>query len=100
MVVGTPESLKALGAQLQTAGDFVNAPSKNWPPEVAHPLISGPYKDVPDFQLSFHLVGDAPLSTVAPQTRRNMPAPLLLAVAACTVVGALTILRWVVSYAI
>lgn len=100
MVVGTPESLKALGAQLQTAGDFASKASQGWAPEVAHPLIYGPYKDVPDFQLSFHLAGDAPLSTAAPHTRRNMPAPLLLVVAACAIVGAVTIFRWVVSYAI
>jgi len=100
MVVGSAEALKTLGTQLQAAGDFVSKPSKDWPAEVAHPLVAGPYRDVPDFQLTFHLVGDAPLSTAAPHIRRTMPAPLFLVIAACAVVGAVTIFRWVVSYAI
>ena len=100
MVVCSAEALKTLGTQLQAAGDFVSKPSKDWPAEVAHPLVAGPYRDVPDFQLTFHLVGDAPLSTAAPHIRRTMPAPLFLVVAACAVVGAVTIFRWVVSYAI
>lgn len=100
MVVGSAEALKTLGAQLQAAGELVSKPSKDWPPEVAHPLVDGPYKDVPDFQLTFHLVGDATLSTAAPHIRRNMPTPLFLVIAACAVVGAVTIFRWLVSYAI
>jgi hypothetical protein len=100
MVVGSAEALKTLGAQLQRAGDHVSKPSKDWPPEVARPLVAGPYKDVPDFQLTFHLVGDASLFTTTSHIRRNIPVPLFLVIAACAVVGAVTIFRWVVSYAI
>jgi hypothetical protein len=99
MVVGTPESLKSLGVQLQTAGDFMNESSKDWPSEVASPIVSGPYKDIPDFQLTFHIAGNAPISKATPLVRRNMPAPLFVIIAVCAVVGALTIFRWVVSYA-
>lgn len=100
MVIGTPEGLKELGAQLQTAGEFASKSSTNWPTEIAHPWVAGPYKDVPDFQLSFHIAGDIPISAVLPLTRRSMPTPLLLVISACAVVGLITIVRWVVSIAI
>ncbi len=99
MIVGTRSSLKALGQQLVAAADAEPSSSStaNWPIEVSHPAVAGPYKDVPDFALSFHLEGSSPASEVLPLRRRNLPAPLFLAVAICAMVGLITIFRWVVA---
>lgn len=98
MVVGTAESLKALGSQLMAAGEFPVTSLTDFPPEVARPLTCGPYKDIPDFQLTFHLMGNAPLSAMVPHSRRNMPAAVFVVIAVCALVGVFTIFRCVVSY--
>lgn len=99
MVIGTPNAIKALGETLMTASDSaLGEATDRWPREVAAPVIIGPYKDIPDFSLSFHVQGTAPLSEVAPLTRRSLPTPLFFGVAVCTVIGAVTLIRWVLNY--
>jgi hypothetical protein len=101
MVVGDRRSLKALGQQLVAAADTEPSSSsskENWPVEVLHPAVAGPYADVPDFALSFHLEGSTPASELLPLRRRNLPAPLLFAATICAVVGVITIVRWAVTH--
>ena len=99
MVVGSPSAMRALGQQLVTAADDSTAVTERWPKEIASPSFVGPYRDVPDFQLSFHLKGTAPLDEIAPLRRRNVRAPVFLAVAACTIIGAVTAWRWFIAWA-
>lgn len=54
MVIGTADELHRLGQQLLAVGQFP-VQEGNWPAEVAHPMVVGPYRDAPDFQLSFHV---------------------------------------------
>lgn len=102
MVVGNRPSLKALGQQLVAAADVeASSPSaQGWPVKIAHPEVVGPYKDIPDFSLSFHLEGPSPAAEVFPLQRRGLPTPLFVAVAVCAAVGLFTIGRWVVAYAL
>ena len=100
MVVGSPDSLKQLAQQLLTAVEaHPEKTSESWPPEIVAPRIIGPYTDMPDFALSFHIKGAAPLSEVVPLKRRTLPTPLFLAVAVCAITGVVTLLRWLLSYA-
>ena len=100
MVVGSPAALKELGEQLTRVPIPEDRPMPpGWPPEVAAPEVVGPYKDIPDFSLSFHVHGDKPSVEVLPLTRRAMPTPFFFVVAALTVVGAVTVIRWVLGYA-
>lgn len=102
MVVGDRNALRALGQQLVAAADAEDSspPTQGWPVEVSHPVVVGPYKDVPEFSLSFHLQDSSQTSKVLPLRRCNLPAPIFLAVTACTVVGLVTIFRWAVGYAL
>jgi hypothetical protein len=102
MVVGDRSALKSLGQQLVAAAEVETAaPSaQNWPVEIAHPDVVGPYKDIHGFALSFHLAGPSQAAEVLPLRRRGMPTPLFIAVAVCAAVGLFTIGRWVVAYAL
>lgn len=101
MIVGDCPALEALGRQLMEAAPVANADRfvTGWPPKVAAPPIIGAYRDLPGFQLSFHLKGEAPLDTLLPLRRRTLWTPLWLAVALCAVTGAVNIARWLVSLA-
>jgi len=100
MIVGSASALRALGQDLITAADSPPTSASPFPPQVATPAVTGPFKDRPDFTLSFHLPGSSPLTEVAPLRRQATPTPVFLAVAVCAVVGAITLLRWLVGYAL
>ena len=96
MVVGTPSSFKVLGQQLLAAAESdSNSATASWPTQVANPDIVGPYTDIPDFKLSFHLQGSSPLESILPIGRRSMPGLLIFAVAAFAFIGTVAIVRWI-----
>lgn len=94
MVVGSPAMMRDLGKQLVAAADESTTVAERWPKEIARPRVVGPYSDVCDYRFSFHLIGSAPLSEVAPIRHRNLHPIVFLAIGACTVVGAIAIWRW------
>lgn len=102
MVVGSRLSLKTLGQQLIAAADAEPAspPSRDWPVEVARPTVVGPYVDIPEFRLSFHLEGESPAADVLPLRRSGPPTVLLIAVAVCAAVGLVTLVGWLLVYAL
>ena len=97
MVIGDHESLQALGRQLLDAkpGGAVAVPG--WPQQVASPLVVGPYGDIRNFRLSFHIKGDSVLEEMVPIPRRALRFPVLIVVAILALVGVLTILQWIAS---
>jgi hypothetical protein len=96
MVIGDIESMQALGRQLLEGRPFNGASAPGWPPQIARPTVVGPYGDVRDFRLSFHLKGDRPLEEIVPIPRRGFRLPLLAALGICAVIGAATIAEWIV----
>jgi len=97
MIVGTSSSLKGLGQQLLAAAESDSKSANTpWPPQVACPAIVGPYKNMPEFKLSFHLQGTSPLESILPIRRSGMPTLFVVAVAICAIVGVFTIVRWFV----
>lgn len=99
MVVGTPPSLKALGQQLVEASVKQSAAeATSWPISIAKLEVTGPYSDVAEYSLSFHLQGNSSLSEVIPHGRRGPSTFTFLALGFCAVVGAFTIARWALSY--
>ena len=98
MVVGTPDELRRLGQQLIAVDQF---PVKegNWPAEVAHPMVVSPYVDSPDFQLSFHVAGAAPIPASLPLVRRNPHGAVTLSVLVLALIGLVSVARWVASHA-
>jgi hypothetical protein len=98
MIVGDRTSLSALAMQLQAAVDSPpNAPLASWPAVVANPPVLGPYKDIQDFKLSFHLEGSSPLEQVIPLRRRGPPFLFLVVVAILAVTGIISIARWALA---
>ncbi|MCP5265037.1 MAG: hypothetical protein H6934_02950 [Burkholderiaceae bacterium] len=99
MVIGSRSSLRALGKQLIEATDVTRlaVPDGNEPVKVAHPPVAGPYSDVSDFNLTFHLEGAAPAPEVLPPSRRSPRPVLVVAVLACALVGVVTIIRWIAA---
>ena len=102
MVIGDRQALEALGNQLVAAAKAELSPSSShkWPVEVAHPSVAGPYKDVADFTLSFHLEGLLSAKEILPLRRRNLPAPFFITIAAFALIGFFAALRWVVANAL
>jgi hypothetical protein len=99
MIVGTSDAMRALAQQLLAASDAATAStSDDWPKEIARPTVIGPYTDVPDYGLSFHLRGSAPLEKVVPHRRRNMWWPIFLAIAALAATGLATIWLWFLGH--
>jgi hypothetical protein len=99
MIIGTPASMRALGQELLRASDDpgLERDTVGWPRSIAAPEIVGPYKDSRGFSLSFHLQGTTPLETAAPLQRRTLWPPLFLLVATLTMVGAVSVWRWVLA---
>jgi hypothetical protein len=97
MVVGDRASIKALGEQLLVAAgaEATTEDKGNWPVEISHPAVAGPYKDVPDFSLTFHLEGPAAVAEILPLRRRNLPLLVFIAVAVLAAFGAMTFVRWI-----
>jgi hypothetical protein len=99
MIVGTSDSMRVLAKQLLAACDAASLSTANdWPQEIARPAVIGPYTDVSDYSVSFHLQGSAPLEKVAPHKRRNMWWPFFLAMAAFAATGLVTIWQWVLRH--
>jgi hypothetical protein len=98
MIIGTPASIKDLAQQLLNACNQQSATvATPWPPAIATPNVVGPYKDIRQFGLSFHLQGAEPLEKVAPFTRRTLWPPVFFLAALFSVVGVVTVLRWLIS---
>lgn len=64
---------------------------------IAQPAVPGPYNDVADFTLSFHLKGSCPVAGVLPLQRRAMSTPLFLGEGICALVRFYIIARWMMS---
>jgi hypothetical protein len=100
MIIGQPESLWELGQRLQAVGEG-NAPGQDgWPAEVAVPRTESPYLDVPEFKVSFHTEPPSGLPASLPLRRRNLSPIAFLVLGALAVVGAGTIIRWIVAHAL
>ncbi|UUZ75083.1 hypothetical protein LP414_24150 [Polaromonas sp. P1(28)-13] len=99
MVIGTSDELRRLGQQLIAVDQFLVKES-NWPAEVAHPMVAGPYVDAPDFQLSFHVTGEAPMPKSLPLVRRSPHGAVTLAALILALIGLVSVARWVVSHAL
>jgi hypothetical protein len=95
MIIGTPDALRALGARLQSASA---ASGSEWPTEVITPTTEGPYADVPDFTLSFHVAPLGGLPTSLRLTRMNIAPLAFLVLGTLSVIGLLTTIRWITSY--
>ena len=100
MIVGTRESLHALGTQLATESADKPARTDGWPPVVAVPETLGPYANGATFKLSFHLEGAAPLETVVPHRPTKTRGVLNTVVAVLAGVGVVAIVRWAVTGAL
>ena len=100
MVVGDRASIKALGEQLLVAAgaEATTEDKGNWPVEISHPSVVGPYKDVPDFSLTFHLEGPGAVAEILPLRRRNLPPLVFIVIAVSAAVGAMTAARWIASH--
>jgi len=98
MIIGTPAAMKSLGQRLiEASNPEAITEATSWPRAIVAPDVVGPYKDVPEFGLSFHLQGAEPLEKVAPFTRRNLWPPLFVLVALLTIVGLVTVWHWLLS---
>ena len=98
MIVGDRTSLSALAKQLEAAVELPSkAPLASWPAVVASPSVLGPYKDIQDFKLSFHLEGSAPLEQVVPLRRSGPPLLFLAVVAILAIAGVISIARWALA---
>jgi hypothetical protein len=87
MIVGTKDALRQLGRQLLEAADSEDIGSEAWPREVAKPGVLGPYKDIPDFKLSFHLAPSNELAKTLPMKRHAPHVAVFLFIAAFTIIG-------------
>jgi hypothetical protein len=96
MVIGDPDSMRALGRQLLDGRPIDGVTAQGWPTQIARPTVVGPYGDVHGFQLSFHLKGDRALQEVVPIPRRAFRLPLIALFSVCTAVGAYTIVTWLI----
>lgn len=99
MVIGTPDELRRLGQQLIAVDQFP-VKEANWSAEVAHPIVVSPYVDAPDFQLSFHVAGEAPIPASLPLVRRNPHGAVKLSALVLAVIGLVSLARWVASHAL
>jgi hypothetical protein len=94
MIIGSAEALGRLGVQLQSAANAeVSALLPDWPPAVARPSVSGPYLNVTDFELSFHVLRAEQLPKSLSLLRRGPPLALLLTIAALSLIGLVSIVR-------
>ncbi|AXQ30461.1 hypothetical protein D0B54_18040 [Solimonas sp. K1W22B-7] len=98
MVVGNPVSLRALGEALIAAADAgTQAQAGAYPLQVVRPSVIGPYTDIPDFTLSFHLQGAEPLHKVVPLGRRGPTTLVFVSVGLCGLVGLYSIASEIVG---
>jgi len=101
MIVGDEAGLKSLGQQLiQASSSGVEVSSdQQWPILVARPMVSGPYKDIRDFSLSFHLGNASSCQKMLPVSRRNIHVSLLASLTILSAIGLISIFRWVAENA-
>lgn len=99
MVIGTAGELHRLGQQLLAVGQFP-VREGSWPAEVAHPMVIGPYRDAPNFQLSFHVAGEEPMPKSLPLVRRSPRGAITVGTLVLALIGLLSVFRWVVSHAL
>lgn len=99
-IIGTPETLARLAAQLLKATDSPEQLPKNiaFPALVASPAIVSPYSDVTDFGLTFYVDRGEPLQKLFPQQKRSPSLLLFLSVVVCSITGAVNILAWIKSF--
>lgn len=96
MIIGSAEALERLGAQLQLAASAqVNPLLPDWPSAVARPSVSGPYVNVSDFDLSFHVLRSQQLPRGLRLLRRGPPLALSLTITALALIGLATIVTWI-----
>ncbi len=97
MVIGSADALERLGTQLlaaSTVKPIEHIPA--WPPVVAHPTVSGPYLGEPTYTLSFNVLREDRLPKSLPLRRRGLPLWFSVVVGLLAIVGAVTIIVWVV----
>jgi hypothetical protein len=93
MIIGSAAELKQLGAKLLAASDARPHPAiPDWPATVANPSVTGPYSNVKDFQLSFHLAESDEPPTSLQLVRRGAPPLFIAIVVLCTLVGVVTLI--------
>jgi len=98
MIVGDRASLEALGKALVSGQPSAVGVAPGWPPQVACPTVVGPYKDVRDFCLSFHLKGEEPVEAVLPLRRSGPWFPLLVLVLVCAAIGVVAAAAWIAKH--
>lgn len=91
MIMGSTSALRTLGEQLLAASE------QNPKSVIATPVTYGPYDDVADFTLSFHLPSAGTPDKSLLVKRRSMPLPVRLIVLVLCIVGAITLVRWVLA---
>ena len=99
MVIGTANDYRALADQLVQAAETADNPAATFPPLIHTLSAIGPYTDRTDFELSFHLTGPATLEEAMPLTRASLPTWIFLGVAVLSLLGAVTVVRWVAGFA-
>jgi len=101
MIVGDEAALKSLGQQLILASDSDAEASsdKQWPVLIASPEVAGPYQDVRDFSLSFHLGNASSCQKLLPVSRRSIPVALFVPLTIFSAIGLISAFRWVVANA-
>lgn len=94
MVIGSRAALQYLAQQLTAATDGSVTNNEPSPKELFSPWTEGPYRDISDYTLSFHLRGTAPLRKNFPHARNNpFLTPVLIGILVFALVGAITIVR-------
>jgi hypothetical protein len=98
MIIGSAAELNQLGTQLLGASDPHPGPViPNWPATVASPAVTGPYSNVKDFQLSFHVSESDELPPSLKITRRGAPPLFILIVSVCALVGVVALLGEIIA---
>ena len=94
IVIGTPESLSELGRRLQEVAPISENNPGSWPVEVASPKTEGPYSDVSEFKLSFHVEPAVGIPESLRPHRRNLSPFAFLVVGGLAVLGGITLFKW------
>jgi hypothetical protein len=93
MIIGSAAELKQLGTQLLAASDALPHPAvPNWPATAASPSVTGPYSNVRDFQLTFHVSESDELPDSLKIMRRGAPPLFILIVSVCALAGVVALL--------
>jgi hypothetical protein len=96
MVIGTPEALRSLAVELQATA--TESSGELWPNIVTSVRVEGPYSGTSDYKLSFHV---EPAAGIPPSLRLLNSGPSLrvvVPVLVLAVIGAVSIVRWLVAH--